>query len=113
TSQRSDPATLTTLAITNTPSCVVQLQIYGTGFTASATVVNSTAAAISGWTFGFSLSPAATVSNVFGGVLSRSGGSGTIKPASWNGTLGPGGQLFFGFIGYAYPAAPPSGFTFN
>ncbi len=112
-SQHSDPATLTTLAVTKTPSCAVQLQVYGTGFTASATIVNSTAAAISGWTFGFSLAPAATVSSVFGGVLSRVGGSGTITPASWNGTVGPGGQLFFGFVGYANPPAPPSGFTFN
>jgi hypothetical protein len=112
-SQRSNPATLTTLALTQKPSCKVQLQVYWTGFTATATIVNSTAAAISGWTFGFSLSPAATVSNVFGGVLTRTGGSGTITPASYNGTVGPGGQLYFGFIGSASPPAPPSGFTFN
>lgn len=113
TSQRSDPATLTTLATTTTPSCKVQLQVYGTGFTATATVVNTTSASINGWVFGFSLTPAATVTSVFGGVLSRTGGSGAITPASWNGTLGPGGQLFFGFIGSANPSAPPSGFTFN
>lgn len=112
-SQRSDPATLTTLALTATPSCTVQLQVYGTGFTATATIVNSTSAAISGWTFGFSLTPAATVSSVFGGVLTRTGGAGTITAASYNGTLGPGSQLYFGFIGSANPPAPPSGFTFN
>lgn len=112
-SPRSDPGTVTTLAVTAAPSCTVQLQQYWTGFTATATIVNTTQAAIKGWTFGFSLSPTATVSNVFGGVLTRTGSSGTMTPASYNSTVGPGGQLYFGFIGSANPPAPPSGFTFN
>lgn len=113
-SPRSDPGTVTTLATTAAPSCTVQLQQYGGGgFTATATVVNSTTTAIKGWTFDFALTPTATVSSVFGGVLTRTGGSGAITPASYNGTIGSGGQLFVGFIGSANPPAPPTGFTFN
>ena len=113
TSPRSDPGTLTTRATTAMPSCTVQLQQYGTGFTATATIINTTQTAVNGWTFGFSLAPTTAVSSTFGGVLTRTGGSGTITPASYDGTIEPGGQLYFGFMGSANPPAPPSGFTFN
>jgi hypothetical protein len=114
TSARSAAATVTTLATTSAPSCQTQLQVYGGGgFTLTATIVNTTTAAINGWTFGFSLAPAATVNTVFNGVLARSGGSGTITPASYDATIRQGGELFVGFTGSALPTAPPSSFTFN
>lgn len=113
-SPRSDPGTVSTLALTAAPSCKVTVQQYGGGaFTVSATIVNTTAANISGWSFGFSLVSTATVNSVFNGVLTRTGGSAAITPASYDGTIGQGGQLFVGFTGSASPAAPPSGFTFN
>lgn len=113
-SARSDPGTVTTLALTAAPSCQVHLQQYGGGaFTLTATIVNTTAANINGWTFAFSLSPTASVGSAFNGVLTRNGGSAAITPASYDATIGQGGQLFVGFTGSANPPAPPSGFTFN
>jgi hypothetical protein len=113
-SPRSEPGTLTTLAVTAAPSCQVQLQVYGGGsFSATASIVNTTAAAINGWTLAFSLPAAATVNTAFNGVLTRSGGSGAITPVSYDTVIGPGAGLFVGFSGWANPASPPSGFTFN
>lgn len=113
-STRSDPGTVTTPATSAAPSCQVFLQQYGGGaFSVTAVVVNTTAASINGWTLGFSLAPTATATGVFNGVLTRNGGSATITPASYDSTIGQGGQLYVGFSGSANPPAPPSGFTFN
>jgi len=113
-SARSDPGTVTTLATTATPSCQVSLQQYGGGaFTVTATIINTTAANVNGWKLGFSLAPTAIVNGVFNGVLTRTGGSAVITPASYDATIGQGGELFVGFTGSASPPAPPSGFTFN
>lgn len=113
-SARSDPGTVTTLATTAAPSCKVNLQQYGGGgFTVTATIVNTTASNINGWTLGFSLASTASVNSVFNGVLARNGGSAVITPASYDATIGQGGQLFVGFTGSANPPAPPSGFMFD
>jgi hypothetical protein len=114
TSPRSAPGTVTTLAITAAPSCQTHLQQYGGGaFTLTASIVDTTSSDITGWSFGFSLAPTASVSNVFNGVLTRTGGTGAITPASYDAKIGQGGQLLVGFTGSANPPAPPSGFTFN
>lgn len=111
-SARSDPGTVTTSAVTATPSCQANLQVYGGGgFTLTATIVNTTAFNISGWSFGFSLVSTASVNSVFNGVLARSGNTGTITAASYDGTIGQGGSLLVGFTGTA--ATAPSGFTFD
>ncbi|WP_034263399.1 cellulose binding domain-containing protein [Actinospica robiniae] len=114
TSTRSDPGTVTTLAITATPSCQANLQVYGGGgFTLTANIVNTTASDISGWSFGFSLVSTASVGSVFNSVLTRSGNTGTITAASYDGTIGQGGSLLVGFTGTAPAATPPSGFSFD
>jgi hypothetical protein len=113
-SQRSAPATVTTLATTAAPSCQIQLQQYGGGsFLATATIVNTTAATINGWTLAFTLPATTSANSVFNGVLNRSGSTGTVTPAAWDATIGQGGQLYVGFMGSANPPAPPSAFTFN
>lgn len=111
-SARSDPGTVTTSAVTAAPSCQANLQVYGGGgFTLTATIVNTTSAAISGWSFGFSLVSTATVNGAFNGVLARSGNTGVITAAPYDATIGQGGSLVVGFTGTA--ATAPSGFSFD
>ncbi|MFL6117657.1 MAG: cellulose binding domain-containing protein [Catenulispora sp.] len=112
-SARSDPGTVTTAADTAAPSCRVQVQAYNPGFTAIVTIVNTTAAPLSGWTIRFTLPATATVSTTFNGVLKRDGAVGTITPQSWNTVIGAGGQAYPGFTGSAAPFTPPSAFTLN
>lgn len=112
TSVRSNPGTVTTPATTAAPSCQANLQVYGGGgFTLTASIVNDTASDISGWSFGFSLASTGTVNSVFNGVLARSGNTGTITAASYDGAIGQGGSLLVGFTGSA--ATAPSGFSFD
>jgi len=113
-SPRSDTGTVTTLAVTATPSCQITLQSYGGGFfLVEASVLNTTARPITGWHLDFSLASTVTTSSVFGGTLTRSGNSAALVPASWNTTISPGYQVYAGFMGSSNPPAPPSGFTFN
>jgi hypothetical protein len=112
-SVRSDPGSFTTLAATAAPTCRVQVVTYNPGFQAWVTIVNTTPAATNGWTIGFNLPATATVASRVGGVLTRSGGTGTITPAAYNAVIGPGGQAFVGFAGSAVPFTPPSDFTLN
>ncbi|NUR57737.1 MAG: hypothetical protein HOV87_03400 [Catenulispora sp.] len=112
-SVRSDPATVTTQADTAYPICRVQVQAYNPGFTATVTIVNTTAAPLSGWTVQFTLPTTATVSTTFNGALTRNGTIGTISPQPWNTVIGAGGQTSPGFTGSALPFTPPSAFTLN
>ncbi|MEO3856035.1 cellulose binding domain-containing protein [Acrocarpospora sp. B8E8] len=86
---------------------------FSPGFQAVVTIVNTTPAATNGWTIGFALPATATVGSTFNGVMTRSGGTGTITPAAYNAVIGPGVQTFVGFGGSASPFTPPSGFTLN
>ncbi|GAA0991728.1 hypothetical protein GCM10009555_079530 [Acrocarpospora macrocephala] len=113
TSARSDPGSFTTLATTATPTCRIQVITFSPGFQAVVTIVNTTPAATNGWTIGFALPATATVGSTFNGVMTRSGGTGTITPVAYNAVIGPGVQTFVGFGGSAVPFTPPSGFTLN
>ncbi|GES02617.1 hypothetical protein Acor_46830 [Acrocarpospora corrugata] len=113
TSARSDPGTFTTLALTATPTCRIQVITFSPGFLANITIVNTTATATSGWTIRFSLPATASAGSTFGGVLTRAGGTGTITPAAYNAVIAPGVQAFVGFSGMATPFTPPSSFTLN
>lgn len=111
TSPRSAAGTFSTLAITATPTCQVQITQFSPGFEVSVTIINTTAAKINGWAIQFTLPATAAVNNTFSGVLTRNGATGTITPAVYNATIGQGGQVFTGFYGSATPFTPPSGFT--
>jgi hypothetical protein len=116
TSVRSDSGTVTTSADTAYPTCRVQVQAYNPGFTAIVTIVNTTAAPLSGWTIQFTLPAAETVSTTFNGVLTRNGTVGTITPLPWNTAIGAGGQTSPGLTGSAgstVPFTPPGAFTLN
>ncbi|MEV4510105.1 cellulose binding domain-containing protein [Dactylosporangium sp. NPDC049525] len=113
TSARSAAGTVSTLATTATPTCQAQIILFSPGFMVTVTITNTTAAPVSGWAVRFNLAATATVGSVFSGVLTRTGGTGTITPPAWGGTINPGGQLMTGFAGNATPFTPPESFTLN
>jgi hypothetical protein len=113
TSPRSDPGTVTTLALTPTPTCRVQLISFAPGFTVTVTITNTTAATLNGWTVRFTVPAAAVINYSFNGVLTRDGSTGTVTPQFYNTTIGPGGQTYPGFSGTVSPFTPPSAFTLN
>ncbi|WP_309380989.1 glycoside hydrolase family 9 protein [Cerasicoccus frondis] len=71
---------------------------WGSGFTASATITNTTGADLSGWTLTFDWGHVPT--NVWdANLVSVDGDTITIKNASWNASLPAGGTVTFGFNG--------------
>jgi hypothetical protein len=112
-SARSAPATVTTLALTATPTCQAQIILFSPGFMVTVTIINTTAAPFSGWSIGFTLPATAVISNRFGGTVTLTGGTGTISPPVWGGTIQPGNRMMSGFTGSASPFTPPESFTLN
>jgi chitodextrinase len=113
TSGRSAAGTVTTLATTAALTCTVAINQYPPGFTASVILLNTTTTTVNGWTIGFTLAPAATLTTTFNGVVTRSGSTGTITPASYDTVIPPSAQFTVGFLGTVSPFAPPTNFTFN
>jgi lysophospholipase L1-like esterase len=72
------------------------------GFQAEVTVANPTASALSGWTVKFTLPNGHTVSQIWGGVAS---GAVTVTNAPYNGSVGPGAAVTFGFLASGSGAA--------
>lgn len=112
-SVRSDTGTFTTSALTAQPKCLVQMNTYGSSFTVTATLTNTTAAPLTGWAVRFSVPASASLNSVFSSVLTRSGNTGTLTAAAYDTTIGTGATLFVGFGGSDSPFVPPSGFTLN
>lgn len=77
--------------------------IWSSGFEATVTITNSGTAAASSWATTFSLPQGQTVSSAWDCLVSISGSQYTIRNASWNGEIQPGGSVSYGFIG-AKPA---------
>ncbi|WP_084556705.1 cellulose-binding domain-containing protein [Hamadaea tsunoensis] len=68
------------------------------GFQGEVTVTAGSSA-INGWTVRWTLASGQTISQVWNGTLTVSGGSATVKNLSYNGSLGAGGSTTFGFLG--------------
>jgi endoglucanase len=62
--------------------------------------------AVSGWSVSWTLAAGQTVNQVWGGVLSVSGSTATVRNAAWNGSLQPGATAEFGFIASGPAGAP-------
>lgn len=114
-SVRSEPVSVTTLALTPTLTCRTQVFSYGTGrtYSASVTLVNTTPTTTDGWTIRFTLPATMSAGAVFNGALTRDGDTGTLTPLAYSARIGPGGQLSVGFSGGGMAAVAPSGFTIN
>jgi hypothetical protein len=112
-SARSDPVTVTTMTPTQFPACLFRLNSYPPGFTAYATIINTTTAPLTNWSVSFTMPSSTSVGNSFGATLTRTATGGTLTPLSYDVTIGPGGETFVGFTGSVSPFSPPSGFTLN
>jgi cellulose 1,4-beta-cellobiosidase len=73
---------------------------WGSGYCADVTLQNTSAAAVTSWTAVVDLNEG-SLSQLWNGVVTRSGTQITVKPAgAWNSTLAPGASLSaFGFCG--------------
>ncbi|GAA2388039.1 cellulose binding domain-containing protein [Dactylosporangium salmoneum] len=99
--------------VPDAPACRAQVIPFSPGFTAVVTIDNTTSTPTSGWTIGFTLPAAATVTTVFNGALTRAGDHGTLTPLAWSAVILPGHQMFVGLGGSVTPFAPPESFTLN
>jgi hypothetical protein len=112
-SARSNPATVTTLTPTQFPACQFHENTYNPGFTAYATIINTTAGPLSNWSISLTMPAGTSVATIFGGTLTRTATGGILTPATYYATIGAGGEAFIGFTGSVSPFIPPSGFTLN
>jgi Cellulose binding domain len=114
-SVRSEPASVTTLALTATLTCRTQVISYGTGrtFVANVTLVNTTAVATTGWTIRFTLPATMSAGSAFNGALTRDGDAGMLTPLAYSARIGPGQQFTVGFSGGGVAAVPPTNFTID
>ncbi|WP_338496058.1 cellulose binding domain-containing protein [Streptomyces sp. SJL17-4] len=68
------------------------------GYTGQYVVTNETSAAQSDWTLEFDLPAGTTIGSLWNGEHTVSGSHVTVKPASWNKQLAPGGSVTVGFV---------------
>ncbi|MFF8381875.1 glycoside hydrolase family 9 protein [Streptomyces sp. NPDC015661] len=98
-------------------SCAVTYRVdssWANGFTATVTVKNTGASAVSGWTLGWTFAGDQRISGAWNATVSQSGSAVTARDAGWNGTLAPGGSADFGFQAtYSGANAAPTRFTLN
>jgi acetylxylan esterase len=84
------------------------------GFTANVTITNTSSAALSSWTLGFTFPGDQKITNSWNGSASQSGENVTITNASYNGTIAAGGNTSVGFQGtWTSSDATPASFTLN
>lgn len=69
------------------------------GFQGEITIHNTGTTTISGWTLGFTFADGQTVSNMWGGTPTQTGGTVSVAPASYTSAITAGGSVVVGFIG--------------
>ncbi|MEZ0070468.1 fibronectin type 3 domain-containing protein [Streptacidiphilus sp. MAP12-20] len=78
---------------------IAKTKDWGTGFTDTATVSNSSASAVSGWFVQFSLDPSENIESSSGATSTSSGGYYTLTDTSTDATIPAGGSQTFQFSG--------------
>ncbi|MGQ4437575.1 cellulose binding domain-containing protein, partial [Streptomyces sp. SAS_260] len=109
-------ATGTTTANAATVQCSVDYKTtdWGSGFTADLTLTNRGTTAIDGWTLAYGYTGNQQLANGWNGTWSQAGRTITVKNASYNGTLAPGGTVSAGAqFSYSGTNAAPTNFTVN
>jgi lysophospholipase L1-like esterase len=119
------PTATPTTGITPTPtsgsgaSCSVHYAItnqWPGGFGASFTITNTGATAINGWNLQFTFANGQTITQLWNGTYTQSGGNVTITNVAYNGSLAPGSTLSSepGFNGaWSTTNAAPTAFKLN
>lgn len=118
-SARSATVSVTTDEGGSTPGvgCSVGYRVVGEwsgGFQGEITIRNTGTTAIDGWTLGFSFANGQTVTNMWGGVPARTGGSVSVTPALYTSTIAANGSVTVGFTGgQSGTNAAPTTFTLS
>jgi lysophospholipase L1-like esterase len=98
------------------PACGVNYRItsqWSTGFGAEVTVTNL-GDPVNGWTLGWTLASGQGITQAWNATVSVTGASATATNASYNGAVGAGASVTFGFNGtWAGSNPAPSAFVFN
>ncbi|MDG9715493.1 cellulose-binding domain-containing protein [Streptomyces sp. DH24] len=81
------------------------------GFQGEVTVRNNGTAALAGWTVGMTLASGQSMSSLWNGVHTGTGGSVTVRNTPWNGTVAANGTVTFGFTVNGGSASAPSSLT--
>jgi endo-1,4-beta-xylanase len=97
--------------------CTVAYRVTGSwngGFQGDVKIANTGATAITGWSLGWSFAAGQQVAQIWNGALTQSAATVSVTNASWNGTIAPGGNATFGFLGSWTGTNPaPATFTLN
>ena len=84
------------------------------GFQGEIVIRNAGTTAINGWTLAFAFAGGQTVTNMWGGTPTQTGGSVSVTPASYTSTIPAAGSVTLGFIGSKGATNPaPTAFTLN
>ncbi|MDX3382528.1 cellulase family glycosylhydrolase [Streptomyces niveiscabiei] len=116
-STRSGTVNVTTGPPAPGQSCSVGYRAVGEwpgGFQGEIVVKNTDTTAIGNWTLGFSFADGQTVSNMWGGTATQSGGAVTVKPVSYTANIPAAGSVTVGFIASKGATnSAPATFTLN
>lgn len=118
-SARSATVSVTTDEGATTPKggCSVGYRVVGQwpgGFQGEITIRNTGTAAIDGWTLGFAFANGQTVTNMWGGTPTQTGGAVSVAPASYTSTIAANGSVTVGFTGsQSGTNAAPAAFTLS
>jgi mannan endo-1,4-beta-mannosidase len=98
-------------------TCSVGYRVVGEwqgGFQGEIVIRNTGTSAINGWKLGFTFAGGQTVTNMWGGTPTQSGGTVSVAPASYTSTISAGGSVTVGFVGGKGATNPaPTAFTLN
>ena len=115
-SARSATVNVTT-SRASSPPCSVGYRVVGEwpgGFQGEIRIGNPGTAAINGWKLAFTFADGQTVTNMWGGTPTQSGGAVSVAPASYTNTIAAGGSVTVGFIANKGATnAAPTAFTLN
>ncbi|MEV0005138.1 family 43 glycosylhydrolase [Micromonospora sp. NPDC050980] len=75
------------------------------GFQGEVTVTAG-ASALNGWTVGWNLAGGQSITQIWGGTLSTSGSTATVRNVSYNGAVPAAGSTTFGFLANGSPSTP-------
>nr|MDT0661209.1 cellulose binding domain-containing protein [Micromonospora sp. DSM 115978] len=98
--------------------CAISYRIaaeWSGAFQAEVRVRNTGSVATDGWTLTWSFAGGQRIQYLWGGVLAgQAAGAVTIRNASWNGSIAPGGEAWFGFVASRPGSnAAPTAFQLN
>lgn len=86
---------------------------WGAGFQGGVTITNTGSSAINGWTLAWTFPSGQTITQLWNGQVNSPGPAASVSNAPWNGTIPPGGNVNFGFLGSPGGGAEPNAFTLN